>query len=297
MFPTLIPIFFFLWNIRGKSQLSVDRKVFCGINNVGFELDLGSVPWSVFSRLCKLEQAPQWISEDGLRWSMEFLTHGKCLMTFVCRQWDDSVTDHHDHCHTMVIMASTTASSPPPPSSSSHSPGFPPTSLSPPLLTGSFTTFFQALNNWGSWGLGPLSLHFLLGSLIHSEGMLSQPLLTIAKSITPAQFSLLSFKHYIHLSSGHLALCVPEALQTKTQCIFLPLILCLLFVSYLKEGITIHPVIKARKLNVILDPVLSLSSIARLMNDARYVFWTLRFMWVWTIWELEISVSDTALNK
>ena len=71
--------------------------------------------------------------------------------------------------------------------------------------------------------------------------------------MTPAQISLLSFKHYIHLSSGHLALNVPEALQAKTQCIFLPLILCLLFVSCLKEGITIHPVIKARKLNVILD--------------------------------------------
>ena len=56
MFPTLIPIFF-SFEISGKSlSLSVDRKVFYGINNMGFELDLGSIPWFVFSRLCKLEQ-------------------------------------------------------------------------------------------------------------------------------------------------------------------------------------------------------------------------------------------------
>ena len=45
MFPTLIPMFFFSFEISGKSlSLSVDRKVFYGINNMGFELDLGSIP-------------------------------------------------------------------------------------------------------------------------------------------------------------------------------------------------------------------------------------------------------------
>ena len=56
MFPTLISTAF--CEISGKSfSLSVDWKALLrGVNNMGFELDLDSIPWSVLYGLCEPEQ-------------------------------------------------------------------------------------------------------------------------------------------------------------------------------------------------------------------------------------------------
>lgn len=58
----------------------------------------------------------------------------------------------------------------------------------------------------------------------------------------------------------------PLECSTKLNTSSFPLILCLLCLSYLKEGIVIHPVDKARKWGVIFDSTLSPPSTVHPVN-------------------------------
>lgn len=164
---------------------------------------------------------------------------------------------------------------------------------SEPILQTLF--LFQTLNT-GIPEAYILSLHILPSDLIHSEGFVYQPLLMIPKSITLAQISLLSLKHYIHLSTRHLHCMSQQHFKPKLNTFSLPWSVSSL-VSYLEEVVAIHPVAEARKLGAFLDSALSPSCVIQSMNGVHHTFYTLSFMWVGTILGLEISVPSIVLNQ